>query len=428
MYKIKKIITSSGERLPFFLNKEGMPVYDVTIYLLCELRARNLSSNAIMNVLAAIKILYLYLYTQQYDLVELIRNEKIVSMEVIESLSQFSKRKTSDIITSFSEKKGEDKYKIFSLEKRRKRETVDNLRSVHSSVSVIRLIYIKKFIYSFMTRVINNTQFESVKRKKLIELRDNFSVAIDSRIPSIGRRIFMNGRVGLSENDAKEFLRVISPASEDNPWNNEYVKVRNELMLLLLYHLGVRRGEILSIRTLDVLFQEGTLTVHRSADDPKDPRIDQPVQKTGSRKLPLNEDMLQKIQTYIQDWRSQGRLAHKNLFLFTTENGTPLSISAFTKIFKVLRIKCPQLPRDLFAHILRHTWNTRLSELADTNNMAEHEEIKIRSYLMGWSGTSGTAALYTKRHIEKKANSASLKMQENLDPIGGSDEANIPSK
>ena len=234
----------------------------------------------------------------------------------------------------------------------------------------------------------------------------------------------MNSRVGLGENDAKEFLRVISPASEDNPWENEYVKVRNELMLLLLYHLGVRRGELLSIRTVDVLFQEGTLIVYRSADDPKDPRIDQPVQKTGNRKLPLNEDMLQKIQTYIQNWRSQGRLAHKNLFLFTTENGTPLSISAFTKIFKVLRIKCPQLPRDLFAHILRHTWNTRLSELADTNNMSEHEEIKIRSYLMGWAETSGTAAIYTKRHLEKKANNASLKMQEHIYENAGGDDVN----
>ena len=76
MFKTKKIVTSSGERLPFFLNDEGMPIYDVTIYLLCDLRARNLSSNTIMNALAAINILYLYLNEQQYGLIELIRNEK----------------------------------------------------------------------------------------------------------------------------------------------------------------------------------------------------------------------------------------------------------------------------------------------------------------------------------------------------------------
>ena len=34
--------------------------------------------------------------------------------------------------------------------------------------------------------------------------------------------------------------------------------------------------------------------------------------------------------------------------------------------------------------------------------------------MMGWSETSGTAATYTRRHIRKKAQAASLELQKNI--------------
>jgi integrase len=107
--------------------------------------------------------------------------------------------------------------------------------------------------------------------------------------------------------------------------------------------------------------------------------------------------------------------ARKHDFLFVSEdNGAPLSISSLTKIFLILRTKCPDLPRDLSAHVLRHTWNDRYSETMDKRQVAEESEKKMRSYLMGWSETSGTAAIYTRRHIRKRAQEASLAMQERL--------------
>jgi hypothetical protein len=45
-------------------------------------------------------------------------------------------------------------------------------------------------------------------------------------------------------------------------------------------------------------------------------------------------------------------------------------------------------------------------------SVAEREEEEFRSYSMGWAPGSGTAKTYTRRHIRKKANKASLRLQE----------------
>lgn len=98
-----------------------------------------------------------------------------------------------------------------------------------------------------------------------------------------------------------------------------------------------------------------------------------------------------------------------------------MSLPALNKVFNVLREKCPELPTSLSPHVMRHSWNDRFSEEMDKRQTAEESEKKIRSYLMGWSETSSTAATYTRRHTRKKAQEVSLKMQEQ---IKGKDQGN----
>tara|TARA_R110000851_G_scaffold65260_1_gene148256 strand:- start:459 stop:632 length:174 start_codon:yes stop_codon:yes gene_type:complete len=50
----------------------------------------------------------------------------------------------------------------------------------------------------------------------------------------------------------------------------------------------------------------------------------------------------------------------------------------------------------------------------DQNKVPEETERKARSYLMGWSETSGTAAVYTRRHVREKAKRVSLDLQERV--------------
>ena len=246
--------------------------------------------------------------------------------------------------------------------------------------------------------------------------------ALRARSPRIDLRGKVLEREGLSLEAQRRLLEVIDPWFPGNPWRNWGAKVRNQLIIEWLYRLGVRRGELLGIRIGDIDFRKGQVTIHRRADDKQDPRKNQPNVKTKARVLSVDQDLLKKTQEYIMNFRRRLEGARRHDFLFVTvDTGKPISIPAFDKIFKVLRSSGNDLPVLLFAHLLRHTWNDNFSRQMDKNEVPEDKERKYRSYLMGWSETSGTAATYTRRHTRKAAEKISLSMQARV--IGGGRDA-----
>ena len=52
--------------------------------------------------------------------------------------------------------------------------------------------------------------------------------------------------------------------------------------------------------------------------------------------------------------------------------------------------------------------------MMDARGVSEEREEKQRSYLMGWSEFSGTAAKYTRRHLRNRAKGVSLELQDKL--------------
>ncbi len=80
--------------------------------------------------------------------------------------------------------------------------------------------------------------------------------------PSKDRNV-VGRREGLAM-DALELLKhLIDPRSPRNPWKDERIRIRNQLMVVWLYGLGLRRGELLAIKVGDVKFQENTVLVPR---------------------------------------------------------------------------------------------------------------------------------------------------------------------
>jgi integrase len=107
--------------------------------------------------------------------------------------------------------------------------------------------------------------------------------------------------------------------------------------------------------------------------------------------------------------------AKKHPFLFVaSRTGNPMSLAAVAKLFNELREKAPSLPESLSAHVLRHTWNDAFSAKMDSAGVTPESERQARSYLMGWSPTSDTAAAYTRRHVRNKAKEVSLALQHQL--------------
>jgi integrase len=232
------------------------------------------------------------------------------------------------------------------------------------------------------------------------------------RFKGVARRTKLGKREALAESVIAILLAAIEVGSASNPWPAPFVQARNLLMILLGLRLGLRIGEILGIKCSDLNLRAGTIIIRRRADDPEDTRSEQPNAKTSDRVLRFGEEVATAIENFIIHHRSKVPGARDHDFLMVAHRtGCPLSPSAAKKSFQVLRSKVPGLPADLVAHILRHCFNDDFSKAADKKRLPEAKEVKVRSYANGWSEHSGSAAIYTRRHVRREANKLSLELQ-----------------
>lgn len=413
-YTIKTIQMPNGERLPMLLGSSGIPVHEVVIYVMAEIRGSNKAGNTIVQVLQSIRLLYTFLDSRGIALQRRLGQGEILSLPEIQALVHHCKLPFRHIKQNLEQCDSITRAKVIPLEKIRQALSSESLPVVSPLVAATRLIYIRNFLSSLSRTWAYKHGYGSQEREKLIGTGEDLVRMINSRLPFVNHHRVHQDREGLNSADLHSLFAIIAPDSPQNPWRSMHSKARNELLILWLYYLGLRRGELLTITVSDVSFFEKTVLVARRADNPKDPRKNQPLTKTKARRLPIGDWLLGKTEEYVKLARSLFKAARKHEFLFVADGGAPLSVSACNKVFAELRIKCPDLPRNLFPHIFRHTWNDRFSEIADQKHFSEAEESKMRSHLMGWSETSGTAAIYTKRHTRQKANEALLEMQKQI--------------
>jgi integrase len=243
---------------------------------------------------------------------------------------------------------------------------------------------------------------------------------IKERRPVRKNRNSENDEKGLTIEQVDFLFEIFRPDSELNPFQDKSVRKRNRLIFLLLYHLGIRGGELLNIRIRDIDFSKSQIVIVRRADEKDDTRKYQPLVKTLDRRMPLKDTLIKELHEYVSKDRRKLPNAAKNDFLFITHKsgptqGQPLSKSAYKKVVQVVRMVSPIL-FNLTGHQLRHTWNEVFSERMDAMDEPKSQETqeKMRSYLMGWQQGSGTAATYNKRFLKKQAQEAALKLQEGM--------------
>lgn len=420
-FYVKTLLLSSGERLPVIL-QSGEPLFDPTVYSLTEIRGRNRAAKTIESALRSLSVFFLFLDLRKISLESRIRSGEILTLGEIEDLVRFCRLPVNRLDgTSDSKDSNHPPVKVKSPEKHRQRmRTADNPENIPATAAT-RIRQIRDYLIWSINRRLPQIHDPS-QRSSLDSAKRIVIEAIESRIPSGDNRGCLNQREGLDPEAVADIFKAIDPHATENPWRDGHCRYRNFLAIQWLYHLGLRRGELLNVRISDIDFRKGTVIVARRADDPNDPRRHQPNVKTRAREIPLSTGLLDITTSYIMDHRSAIKGARKHDFLFVSSDGTPLSIPSLAKVFVVLRGKCPNLPQTLTAHVLRHTWNDKYSKKMDENRVPEDEEKKTRSYLMGWSETSGTAATYTRRHIREKAQKASLEIQNAVVRKGKADE------
>src|SRR5258706_5098194 len=90
-YRVKRGVLSSGERMDCVVGRDGMPLPDITLYMLCELRTRSLATHTIVNSLRALQLFQIFLDARQINLRERLGKGRILQSFEVEALVQACK-------------------------------------------------------------------------------------------------------------------------------------------------------------------------------------------------------------------------------------------------------------------------------------------------------------------------------------------------
>jgi integrase len=397
----KTFVMSLGERYCLLVDGSGLPLYYPNLYITTQVRNRSLSFSAMESTLSGISVLNRFLDERDENLQLRFQEGRFFDDSELDSIRDFCQIKFRTRTTQ------EDPKGVFTLD-----ELQWSDKKVSSETEYVRLTVIAKYMKWLAEQIIGVTK----DRLSVLQI-GRMEKALKSRRPVKKNRNAETDVKGLSEEQLDLLFELFRPESDFNPFKNKSIRVRNRLIFLMLYHLGLRGGELLNIRIRDMNFGSNQLIVARRADEKDDPRKDQPLVKTLDRRLPLKDTLAKEIHSYITQERRGVGNSSRNDFLFVTHKsgptqGQPLSKSAYKKIINVVRNVSPSL-FNLTGHQLRHAWNETFSDQMDSMDEppSTEQQEKIRSYLMGWKEGSGTASTYNKRFIRRKANEAAMNLQ-----------------
>lgn len=416
LYRVKKIRLQSGERLPVLVAvATGVPLWNPTIFTVTALRATNRASATIEQALRSIMVAHQIFDYLGIDIDARLEQGRLLDIGEIDTLADYAGVRQDGLTALLPSTQGMTKWSENrnSLEKARMRITATNgPPRICAEGTAIRLIYIRNYLRWLARRALLRSDPRQPFHASLASNSECVIEQLSARIPALSRQEKPNARQGISPELRARLLSVIHPDAAENPWRNKHVRIRNQLVIRWLLELGLRRGELLGVRLEDIDLRMNEVKVRRRPDDPEETRGDSPQNKGRNRDLAMGEGLAELTRTYVLGPRRSIRGARRNPYLFVaTGTGKPLSKSAISKMFVELRNKALGDSEELSSHVLRHTWNDEFSELMDRLGIHGDEEQKIRSQQMGWSDRSQMAVTYTRRHVRRKANEASLALQ-----------------
>jgi integrase len=405
-YRIKGFVMQSGERYSLLLDKAtGMPLYYPNLYVTTQVRNNSNSVAAMESALSGINVLLSFCDEREINLSERFLKREFFTFGEMDAIRDYCQQ-------SFAKECAGSSAEIISITQNIKRRPA---RKTGLASEYMRLTHIAKYT-EWLATILLTGESERKTSLDIAKMKKGF----DSRRPSGKGRNQVGREKGLSREQEAVLVEVVQPGSERNPFVDPPTQIRNQLMILLLLHLGIRSGELLNIRVSDIDWAKNQIVIARRADEKKDPRRRQPLVKTLDRRLPIKDTLVQAIHRYVVQFRSKVPGARKHDYLLVTHKsgptqGQPMSRSAFIKVINILADAAPELA-GLHGHELRHTWNNRFSEFMDASDdpPKPEEQERERSYLQGWKPDSGTAATYTRRFTREKAIEASLKLQEGI--------------
>lgn len=388
---LRRIKSTDGERFIVLVDEDGMPLFYPALYVTVHMRGRSLAVNTIQSALNALKALYSWQNYYSIDVEQRFSRGELLLSHEIHSLRDFMQKPLA----------GEDRGNVVSIPRR--------VETVSRGNQYARMSVIADYLGFLADQNLSSYTSSRDGVGRMVS-------QIKSNRPKTSNKSNVSREDKYLDDSALDRLEVaLRPGADNNPVREYAVQVRNALMFSILRITGLRRGELLNLKVEDLDFGMNTMKVVRRPDSKGDARAYQPVAKTRERVIPLIPELADQIYSYVLSHRNKVPGAKKHGYLFVTHKsgrsqGLPLSNAGFGKFMGQLK-HILEGYRGIHAHSLRHHWNYSFSKTCEIQGVTPEREEKIRSYLMGWSETSGTAATYNRRRIREQANKAVLELQ-----------------
>ncbi len=422
--KIKSFIMSNGELYAALLDERGIPLPYQNLFITKYYRNQGKASNTCLAAFEHLKYLSEICIFLNIDLINRFSSGNFLNNSELELLGMYSRMTVHTFKLEANKKQLK---KILSLKKNSQRIETARASIVHNDdkydislhTSYNRLTTFAAYIewleeYLFPSKKSQSYDLLKAMRPKDILNKNNFDP---------------NNFRSLTTDQIKSIISIINPNSQLNPWKTEEIRYRNQLIVLMFYHLGCRRGELLRIKVAtdnnesDIKKNSSGITVLtiRSGIDTNDTRKARPQNKTLGREIPMSQSLTELYENYLIHYRSKGYYTEYIPYLFITHNyktkrNSALSLATINKIFREIS---DVAGFKVDPHSLRHTWNDRFSAHADLriakNQTTEAKSESDRRKLMGWSHNSTQAQHYAKRHNTRRAIEIGLQLQNSSD-------------
>jgi len=420
LLKIKTTRFHNGERFPVIISENGMPEFYPNTFLASKLRNQHKQYNTMNYAGKGLQVLRVWEFLEGIDIVERMLGCEFLKNFEADSLCDAMWSKYDFLKERLQQKRVPVKArsKIRSLAAFRHQQNSDELATkarVKSGTVGGRMFYVIRYL-KYLGDFGIHKETNLLKRSCLVRELDQMVESIAARAPdAFGGHINAEyHRLGLTYEVEYLLREVIKTDHHMNPWSKN-VGDRNSMIIRILLNLGIRGGELLNLRVEDIDLRQNKIFIRRLPDNPDDPRLYEPNVKTLPRNLRMKDSLAADIQAYIVSHRPKHRGARKHDFLVvSSDDGSPLSRTAFNYIFKAVRNKVPGIPIDFGGHLCRHTWNDRFSDYCDKMGVTEEKEQKIRCKIMGWVPNSRMASVYTKRTTQAAVDKFSLGQQEQI--------------